>query len=280
MRTERNQLPERHEPRLVRGEVRHKRMQPFVHAFRYRAFYIQLPLKSLQANQRLGSSIRVGGLGWAVNKRSLLSVHDRDHGDGRPLLQWALDVLHRSGIHDADGEIWLQTFPRMLGYVFKPVSFWFCERADGSLRAVIAEVNNTFGDRHVYVLQSKGINGFNGSDGLNGHKANPSIHNGETLGSDKAFYVSPFFQVQGRYRFRFFKTGLGGHDVARIEYENETGALLLTSMSGVSSRLTQGAAVMTWLTFPLFSVSVIARIHWQALLLWLKGAKFVAREQT
>jgi uncharacterized protein len=248
-------MPGLHKPRLVRGQVRHTRLQPFVHAFDYRAFYLQLPLRSLAATTRQG-------LGWGLNCAALLSVHDRDHGDGRPLLEWATQTLKAASVHDADGEIWLQTFPRMLGYVFKPVSFWFCERADGSLAAVIAEVNNTFGDRHAYVLKAQGR----------------SIHNGETLHADKAFYVSPFFKIQGSYRFRFFKSGLGGPDVARIEYRNQDNALLLTSMSGVSYPLTAGSAILSWLRYPFFSIGVIVRIHLQALILWWKGATFVSKK--
>ena len=245
---------ERRKPRLVVGQVWHARLKPFGHAFRYRAFYLQLPLKQLQDNADRG-------LGWAVNRTALLSVRDRDHGDGRPLLDWATDTLRSAGIHDADGEIWLQTFPRMLGYVFKPVSFWFCERVDGSTAAIIAEVNNTFGDRHIYVLRP------------GGH----GLLNGETLAADKAFYVSPFFGIRGSYRFRFFKSDAGGHDVARIEYRDQEGALLLTSMSGVSRKLTQAEAARAWLSFPFHSMGVIVRIHWQALKLWLKGAKFHPR---
>lgn len=246
-------------PRLVLGRVWHARLKPFVHAFRYRAFYLQLPLRSLQ--QDANRNGRVGNWGWGVNRWALLSVNDRDHGDGRPLLSWAEHILTEAGIQDVDGEIWLQTFPRMLGYVFKPVSFWFCERADGELRAVIAEVNNTFGDRHIYVLDAKG----------------QAIRNGQTLCAEKMFYVSPFFEVRGRYQFRFFKSELGGHDLARIEYQDESGALLLTSMSGESTTLRVRSALFAWLRYPLFSIGVIARIHWQALKLWIKGAKFVSR---
>ncbi len=251
-----------HEPRLVSGHIWHCRVRPFRHDFRYRAFYLQLPLRSLQASAAAGQR---KWRGWALNRKALLSVVDRDHGDGRPLLEWAIASLQQAGIHDADGEIWLQTFPRMLGYAFKPVSFWFCERQDGSLRAIIAEVNNTFGQRHVYVLDP-------------GHDA--AIHNGQTLESDKAFYVSPFFEIQGRYKFRFFKSTVDGRDLARIEYADEHGTLLLTSMGGSSARLTQAAAMLAWLRFPLFSLGVIARIHWQALLLWIKGAKLIPRPRT
>jgi uncharacterized protein len=252
--------PRQPEPRLVLGRVWHARLKPFVHAFRYKAFYVQLPLKSLR--RRSDAHGRVGSWAWGLNRWALLSVHDRDHGDGRPLLDWAADQLSAAGVHDADGEIWLQTFPRMLGYVFKPVSFWFCERADGSIRAVIAEVNNTFGDRHVYVLDP----------------ATGTIQNGQTLSAKKAFYVSPFFEVRGHYQFRFFKSGLGGQDLARIEYQDQSTAVLLTSMSGMVTPLTSHRAALAWCRSPLFSLGVIARIHWQALRLWIKGAKFISRD--
>lgn len=246
-----------YEPRLVKGLVQHARLKPFVHRFRYRAFYLQIPLKSLTED-------RAGTFAWGINRPALLSIHSKDHGDGKtPLRQWAIKTLHESGVDAADGEIWLQTFPRMLGYVFKPVSFWFCERADGTLCAIIAEVNNTFGDRHVYVLSPEG------------HE----ICNGETLHAEKAFYVSPFFEIRGNYLFRFFKSDLGGPDLARIEYTDNQESVLLTSMSGRSEPLTTRSALMTWFTFPLFSISVIARIHLQAFFLWIKGAKFVSRDQ-
>jgi len=203
-------------------------------------------------------------LGWGINRVALLSISDRDHGDGRPLLEWAEDTLRQQGIQDADGEIWLQTFPKLLGYVFKPVSFWFCERRDGSCCAVIAEVNNTFGERHVYVLTPP--------VGLGNE-----ICNGQTLTTTKAFYVSPFFEVKGQYQFRFFRSALGGHELSRIAYHDDSGGLLMTSISGRSSALTQVSACRAWITAPLFSLGVIVRIHLQALLLWRKGAKFVSR---
>jgi DUF1365 family protein len=106
-----------------------------------------LPMRSLKNNS--------GAL--AVNRFSALSFFDKDHGDGRSpkeggALAWLDDVLRAEGIDDATGEIWLHCYPRVLGFTFKPVSFWYCHRPDGSLRAVLVEVNNTFGERHCYVL--------------------------------------------------------------------------------------------------------------------------------
>jgi hypothetical protein len=123
------------------------------------------------------------------NRFGLLSFHDRDHGDGRADAWpgWT-NCWPREGVHDADGEVWLHTYPRVLGYAFKPVSFWYCHRADGSLAAIVAEVNNTFGERHCYLL------------------AGPELAWGRELQARKVFHVSPFCRVQGSYRFRFMRT--------------------------------------------------------------------------
>ena len=128
------------------GQVRHTRHRPRHHAFAYATCFLMLPMRSLRAH---------GPGALARNRSAALSFHDTDHGDGRAdSLGWLDEVLHQHGIHDAQGEVWLHTYPRMLGYSFKPVSFWYCHRADGSLRAVLAEVNNTFGERHCYLLDA------------------------------------------------------------------------------------------------------------------------------
>ena len=260
--------------RIVWGRVGHTRFRPIVHRFKTRAFYLQLPLRSMEQQAQRGELTAKGaGHLWAVDKSALLSVWSKDHGDGRPLLKWAENQLQVAGIHDADGEIWLTTFPRVLGYAFKPVSFWFCERGNGSLAAVIVEVNNTFQGRHVYVL-----------------KPDQGYANGQTLHAVKAFYVSPFFEIKGRYAFRFFRSpNPGGQDLARIDYSSEPQADsrsvaissseldLTTYLSGRSRPLNGFTALLAWLSFPAFSLKVIVQIHWHALQLWLKGCRLVPR---
>lgn len=246
-------------PRIVSGRVGHQRISPVGHSFVSSAFYVQVPLRSLASKQVHG---RWGNWGFGINRPALLSVRDKDHGDGGPLLDWATRQLMGHGITDADGEIWLSTFPRMLGYVFKPVSFWYCERRDGTLSAVIAEVNNTFGDRHTYVLD-----------------CGKGYRNGQTLRAEKAFYVSPFFQVDGHYQFRFRwdSSSDQAYDLARIEYHRGPGQALVTHVSGQSALLTSSAAVWAWIRYPAFSLGVILKIHWHALLLWRKGLRLVPR---
>lgn len=245
-------------PRLVKGRVGHRRLGPVSHAFSTPAFYVQIPLKSLAGQ---GPGRRWGNWAWGINRPALLSIHDKDHGDGRPLLDWAREQLARYDIEEPAGEIWLSTFPRMLGYAFKPVSFWFCTHADGQLRAVIVEVNNTFGDKHVYVLDCA------------------DYKNGQTLGAQKAFYVSPFFEIAGHYRFRFLWNGgsAPGQDLARIEYHEADRPSLITHMSGQAVVLDSLQALLAWARYPAFSIGVILKIHWHALLLWRKGLRLVPR---
>lgn len=225
---------------LLSGTVMHRRLRPFAHRFAYPVFYLRLPLTRLEDAP------------IPVNRAGLASFHYRDHGarDGTHPLEWIRGVLAREGI-DADGEIWLHCFPRVLGYVFNPVSFWFCEDRAGNLRAVLAEVNNTFGERHSYLLA------------------------GDALEVKKVFHVSPFFPVSGRYRFRF--SAHGARHVARVDYHDASGPQLLTAISGRAQPLTRARLARALLAHPAFTFGVIARIHWQALRLWWKGAPFHAK---
>lgn len=225
---------------LLTGSVVHRRLRPFENRFSYPVFCLRLPLT------------RLDEAALPINRWGLASFHYRDHGarDGSHPLAWIRGVLAREGIA-ADGEVWLQCFPRVLGYVFNPVSFWFCEDRAGKLRAVLAEVNNTFGERHSYLLCA------------------------DTLEAKKVFHVSPFFPVSGRYRFRFIARG--ARHIARIDYHDDEGAQLLTSIAGRAVPLTRARLLRAVLSHPLFTFGVIGRIHWQALKLWWKGATFHAK---
>jgi uncharacterized protein len=240
---------------LATGEVRHRRLRPALNAFAYRTWFLLLPMRALRDH---------ADPALARNRVGLASFHDRDHGDGGPdALAWAESLLAAEGISDADGEIWLQTYPRVLGYVFKPVSFWYCHRADGTLAAVLAEVNNTFGERHVYLL------------------AGPELAFGRELLARKVFHVSPFCRVEGRYRFRFMRTAGRDSDriVARIDHDDAGGALLQTSVSGQLAPLTPAALRRAFFGMPLMTLGVVARIHWQALKLWAKRVPFFRKPE-
>jgi uncharacterized protein len=227
-------------PQIGLGVVRHARLRPAPNAFAYRTYFLMLPLRSLRGGQATP---------LVRNRFGLVSFHDADHGDGgADALAWMDALLAQEGIHDAGGEMWLQTYPRVLGYAFKPVSFWYAHRADGSLAAIVAEVNNTFGERHCYLL------------------AGPQLAFGRELQARKVFHVSPFCAVSGEYRFRFMHAA--GRCVARVDHHDAAGPLLVTSLSGHLEPLTAASSRRAFFSVPLMTLGVMARIHWQALRLW------------
>lgn len=242
-------------PLIAWGQVRHSRARPKSHAFAYPTWFLLLPMRSMAL---VGSGV------LALNRRAAISFHDVDHGDGRApsqggALAWLDELLLSQGIKDAQGEVWLHCYARVWGYAFKPVSFWYCHRDDDSLAAIVVEVNNTFGERHCYVLHQPRY--------------------GQTLHADKVFHVSPFCHVQGQYDFRFMRTVHEGKakTVVRIDHSDALGLLISTSVSGSLQPLTTAALRTALWRYPLQSFGVIARIHWQALGLWLKRVPFVRK---
>jgi DUF1365 family protein len=247
-------------PQIGFGQIRHVRMRPRRHAFAYPGYFLRLPLRSLAREPFASRLLR-------FNRSGVFAVNDRDHGDGGPMLAWFDGLLRQSGIGDASGEVWLHTFPRVLGYVFNPVSFWFAQRADGALRAIVCEVNNTFGERHFYLLA---------------HDDGRPLRNGESLQARKVFHVSPFCRIEGGYRFRFLLSGPRADGqkarwIGCVDHDDDAGPLLKTSLSGELETLDDRALLRALVAYPAFTFGVIARIHWQALRLWLKRVPFVSK---
>ena len=235
------------------GPIRHTRLRPIRHAFSYAGCFLRLRIDGQAAAQ---ASVALGRW-FGYDCSAPVAFRSSDHGDGRqPLEAWARSLCEQAGVH-ADGAIWLHTFPRMLGYAFKPVSFWFCHRADQRLVAVIAEVNNTFGERHCYLLAQP--------DGS-------PLPQGQTMQARKVFHVSPFCAVEGTYAFRFFNRA--DRALARIDYHDADGPLLLTSLSGYLQPATRAVVRRALFAQPLFTLGVMARIHLQAFRLWRARVPF------
>jgi DUF1365 family protein len=250
-------------PLLGVGEVRHTRLRPVRHGFAYPTYFLLLPMRSLR--DRPAQAL-------ARNRFGLISFHDADHGDGRSdSLAWLDALLDEEGVADATGEVWLHCYPRVLGYTFKPVSFWYCHRPDRSLAAVVVEVNNTFGERHCYLLRG------------------PELAFGKEVCASKQFHVSPFCAVAGEYRFRFMRTDLHPdagtmrrkkqRTVARIDHHDGAGVLLQTSVSGQLEMLSARGLRTVFLKWPLMTLAVVARIHWQALRLWVRRVPFFSKPE-
>lgn len=239
---------------LYCGRVVHKRLLPFAHAFRYRTFQLFLELDELPDLDR---RLRL----FSHNRWNLFGFSDRDHGprDGRPLRPWIDAHLADAGIDLEGGPVRLLCFPRVLGYVFNPLSIWFCHHRDGSLRALLYEVSNTFGERHSYLVPVS-----LGADGA------PTPHS-----VAKRFYVSPFIGMAGRYDFRL--TPPGERMVVSIRHTTAEGLLLVASQSGRRRPLDDRSLLGVLLGYPLLTLKVIAAIHWQALRLWAKGARPLRR---
>jgi len=233
------------------GRVVHHRHGATAHGFVYPIAFLRIPLTAW-------GRLRIPLL--AVDRAGVFSLRRRDHGarDGAPLEPWLRGILDTAALGEyCNGPIVLQTFPRMFGYVFNPVSFWFCHDDAGALRAVLAEVNNTFGERHSYLVA---------------HDGGAPIRAGQVLRARKCFHVSPFFPVSGEYRFRFAQTD--GRSRVHVDLWEAGERRLSTCIDGELAPLT-GGAMARWLArFPLMTFSVMARIHVQAFHLWRKKVRF------
>ena len=230
---------------LYEGLVAHSRLRPRRHRFQYRVFAMLLELDELAALDR-GLKL------FSYNRWGLFSFQDRDHGDGRPLHAWLDDLLAQSGIV-AKGARRVLCYPRILGYVFNPLSVWFCDDERGRLKAIIYEVHNTYDERHAYVLP------VDGDAAVIRHDC------------AKAFYVSPFLSPDCRYGFRISPPG---ENVAIVIRAEEAGAPILdASFAGKRRELDDSALAGMLLRYPLMTLKVVAAIHFEAVRLMLKGIR-------
>ncbi len=231
------------------GEVMHRRSRPASHGFVYPVFCLRIAVRRLQ-------QIKSHSL-FGLNRWRPLAFYSRDHGDGSgDLLGWLQQQVAKAGLTLPAGEIWLQAFPRVLGYVFNPVSFWYLHASDGSLRMIMAEVNNTFGEHHQYLLTAD---------------ADQPINANTRLVCRKAFHVSPFCEVTGYYVFRYLGAGQS-HAMAVDYFEDKLPEqpLIATEIRVQTQPASRRNLLAAWAKMPLLTLGVVWRIHWQALRLWLK----------
>ncbi len=233
--------------RLYRGHTTHQRSVPFVHRFQYGLALIDVDVDRLEEADKQSKLFSVD----AVN---LFSFRKEDHGERKrkDLRLWAMRHFEGADI-EVDGPVRLVTFPRHVFYKFAPISLWLGYSARGELRGILYEVNNTFGESHIYVAGTP-------KPGCNRHTA------------DKAFHVSPFFDVTGKYQFTL-----------RVN-ENQLSLIIATFENGEQTHMatikakakpaTSATFAKLAVTKPVSSIAVTMAIHWQALKLWLKGAKY------
>lgn len=232
-------------PQLYSAQVVHKRLLPKKNAFHYGVYYLALPLPAAAIP------------GW------LTSFHMADVGkrDGSDPTTWVRSILADYNLDEKTQHIVLVTMPRILGYVFNPVSFYLCLNNNNDLIAVLCEVHNTFSEQHNYLC------------------ANPEhtpIGADQWLEAEKVFHVSPFLQRNGHYKFRFDyrKDTLG---IWIDYYDAEAKKQLITSLTGSLTPLTAKALRHAFWQKPLVALKAITLIHWQALKLVTGGIRYIAK---
>jgi len=240
---------------LFSGTVMHARMKPVAHRFSYKVFNLLVDIDRLD-------ELAAGNRLFSRNRFNLMSLHDRDHGlrDGSTLRQSVDKALSEAGLDLAGGTTLLLCYPRILGYVFNPLSVYYCFDASGHLRALIYEVRNTFGEMHSYVAPIE--DGERRPSGLRQER-------------DKLFYVSPFIDMPMRYRFRL--NAPGEQINVRILETDSDGPLLAATFTGGRQALDDRRLLAACARIPFLTLKVITSIHFEALRLWLKGAPFFRR---
>jgi uncharacterized protein len=240
---------------LYFGDVMHARLKPLGHRFNYRVMSLLIDLDRLMAADRQSPL-------FGINRAALYSFNEKDHGDrdGSSLRAYVRRRAAEHGIDLAAGRVLLLCYPRLMGYTFNPLSAYFCYRADGQLALIIYEVRNTFGDIHPYVLP------------VGAADASPA---GVRQQQDKLFYVSPFIEMTMRYHFRVSPPG--ERVKLRILETDCEGPVLAATFNGRRRALTTTTLLRSLFSLPLVTFKIAAAIHWEALQLWLKGARLVPR---
>ncbi len=238
---------------IYNGNVIHKRFKPKEHFFKYKVFSLLIDLSELN---ELNDSLKF----FSLNKFNLISFYEKDHGerDGSSLLEWVKYNLRSNKISTENIRVKLLCYPRILGYVFNPLSIFFIYDKNESLISILYEVKNTFGEQHTYVFKVEGNNKL--------------IQNN----CSKKFHVSPFIEMECNYFFRILYP-CEKLSVVIDQYDKE-GKILFASQDGERSDFTSKNLMKSYLKHPLMTFKIISAIHFEAFKLWIKGIKFIKKK--
>ena len=238
---------------IYNGTVIHKRFKPKEHFFKYKVFSLLIDLSELELLDKKISF-------FSFNKFNLISFYEKDHGnrDGSSLIEWVKFNLNENKINSENIKIKLLCYPRILGYVFNPLSVFFIYNSNDQLSSILYEVKNTFGEQHTYIFRVE-------------EKNNLFQHNCE-----KKFHVSPFIEMNCKYFFRILKPS-EKISVIIDQYDQED-KILYASQDGKRTDFTSNQLIKSYIKHPLMTFKVILAIHFEAFKLWTKGIKFVKKK--
>lgn len=239
---------------IYKGSVNHTRRRPKQHRLHYRVFSLFIDLNELHSINAENNSLR-------INRPGLFSFWERDHGKGDPvgLKDWVLSHLAQSGFETDNVSVCLLCYPRILGYVFNPLSVYYCYDRNGLLIASLHEVNNTFGEKHIYVLGRS-----------------TSLHKAQyQQTAQKNLAVSPFTTMDGTYQFKMNLPNENLH--LHIGLHDAEGKVMSASFTGKRRPISDRELFLAFIQYPLMTLKVTLGIHFEALRLWLKGIPLIAR---
>jgi uncharacterized protein len=237
---------------IYNGQVIHKRFKPKIHSFKYKVFSLLIDLSELEL---LDTKVNF----FSYNKFNLISFYDKDHGerDGSCLIDWISKNLKKNNISSENIKIKILCYPRILGFVFNPLSVFYVYNANDNLITILYEVKNTFGEQHTYIFRVE--------------KNDNLIQNNCT----KKFHVSPFIEMNCNYFFRLLKPG-NKISVIIDQYDNKD-KILYASQDGVRTDFNTKYLIKSYLKHPIMTFKVIIAIHYEAFKLWSKGIKFIKK---
>ena len=238
---------------IYNGQVIHKRFKPKVHYFRYNVFSLLIDLSELE---NIDKEISF----FSLNKFNLISFYEKDHGerDGSSLINWVNKNLEKNNIPIQDIKIKILCYPRILGFVFNPLSVFYVYNLQNKLISILYEVKNTFGEQHTYIFK---------------------ITKDENLVQNKCakkFHVSPFIEMDCNYFFRLLKPG-DKISVIIDQYDKED-KILFASQDGIRTEFNSKELIKSYLKHPLMTFKIIIAIHYEAFKLWIKGIKFIKKK--